>query len=56
MCLYIHPFLHVFIVNALDANHALWPTKFHLTPYTRSPLQDSRLFGLSPWKILALIV
>ena len=24
--------------------------------YTRSPLQDSRLFGPSPWKILALIV
>ena len=22
-------------------------------PYTRSPLQDSRLFGPSPWKILA---
>ena len=21
--------------------------------YTRSPLQDSRLFGPSPWKILA---
>ena len=24
--------------------------------YTRSPLQDSRHFGPSPWKILALIV
>ena len=24
--------------------------------YARSPLQDSRLFGPSPWKILALIV
>ena len=24
--------------------------------YTRSTLQDSRLFGPSPWKILALIV
>ena len=24
--------------------------------YTRSPLEDSRLFGPSPWKILALIV
>ena len=22
-------------------------------PYTRSPLEDSRLFGPSPWKILA---
>ena len=27
-----------------------------LIEYTRSPLQDSRLFGPSPWKILALIV
>ena len=26
---------------------AAWPK------YTRSPLQDSRLFGPSPWKILA---
>ena len=22
-------------------------------PYTRSPLEDSRLFGPSPWKVLA---
>ena len=25
----------------------------HRHPYTRSPLEDSRLFGHSPWKILA---
>ena len=25
----------------------------HLRQYTRSPLEDSRLFGPSPWKILA---
>ena len=35
----------------------LWkPTVGFLCMYTRSPLQDSRLFGPSPWKILALIV
>ena len=28
----------------------------HACMYTRSPLEDSRLFGPSPWKILALIV
>ena len=35
----------------------VWVMAFvhHLT-YTRSPLQDSHLFGPSPWKVLALIL
>ena len=26
---------------------------YYINTYTRSPLQDSRLFGPRPWKVLA---
>ena len=37
----------------LRGKHSVRDWRQTESPYTRSPLQDSRLFGPSPWKILA---
>ena len=67
MYIYIYIYTHMYDGNRSIfqlANSAPPPsvTDSDLSPagcgqgYTRSPLQYSRLFGPSPWKILALIV
>ena len=48
-----HPPLFTFFIwEPSLSDFFIW----HPPLYTRSPLQDSRLFGPSPWKVLALIV
>ena len=42
--------------DVLGARMKLIQTNRNDNHYTRSPLQDSRLFEPSPWKVLALIV
>ena len=47
VCIYIYIYIYMHIVR----RH--WKSIRKQRVYTRSPLQDSRLFGPSPWKILA---
>ena len=48
---YHHILYYAVIYHTIPYHNMLQPTT--IIPYTRSPLQDSRLFGPSPWKILA---
>ena len=47
MCIYIYIYLYIHT----DSTNNDYANNDH--DYTRSPLKDSRLFGPSPWKILA---
>ena len=46
--MHVHTYIHISILVMCIHNY--------IYIYTRSPLEDSRLFGPSPWKVLALVV
>ena len=66
VCVYIYIYIYMYIANVytelIHCNSNLLTLSLNMIsgdgvslcgPYTRSPLQDSRLFGPRPWKILA---
>ena len=66
MYIYIYIYIHTYIHTCVYARHVWVPSQSRRSPppptsppssrpamYTRSPLEDSRLFGPSPLKILA---
>ena len=63
MYTHIYIYTYICIYNARNRfplgafplrEHSLLPVQGKVcTVYTRSPLEDSRLFGPSPWKVLA---
>ena len=58
VCIYIYIYIHTYLLDAPGGTRlhdvAVLPLLARDTNlYTRSPLEDSRLFGPSPWKILA---
>ena len=50
ICFQIH---HIQEVHNTRTKNKTQTTSGTIKTYTRSPLEDSRLFGPSPWKILA---
>ena len=46
VCIYIYIYIYIY-------THMCIYIYSNLTKYTRSPLQDSRLVGPRPWKVLA---
>ena len=53
MYTYIYIYIYTCIYTMCD--HTMIHLYYIILFYTRSPLQDSRLFGPSPWNNLALI-
>ena len=56
ICMYVCVYIYIYTLSIilLDSHHCVHRIVFLLAQsYTRSPLEDSRLFAPSPWKILA---